>query len=618
MFAGQGGTAGRTGRPGHTAACAARGSAELKEKTVTDSNLLVLLVEDSGSMRKMELSILKKLGYANVLQAENGGEAVEIIKGGQTPGLIISDWNMPQMSGLELLKWVRASEAHKGIPFIMATAQVEKTQVEKAGAAGVNCLITKPFSPEELKLQIEAALSGQTLSPGGIGTRQPQLGPDGKLQLNMAHIQITDHLVLGVIKHKIESGEYSPQRFELNTLRMAGWNPVQKALEEGSIDGAFVLAPIAMDLFSYGVPLKLLMFAHKNGSIMVRSAKGDYQEPGAEFFKDSAFYIPHLLSVHHMLAHRFFGSIGLKAGVAGEGEVDVRFEVVPPIKMPELLASSEKASGYLVAEPLGSKAVALGIAQRQFLSGQVWPNHPCCVAVFRDEVVQGHRDAVQEFCGLMANAGKFAAENPGPAAEIAVKFLDPEGALGLKAQVLNKVLTEPDGITTDDLYPVKEDLDQMQQYMSRTMGFGQIIDLDAFVDTSFAQQACQGEAAACPSPAMLYPGGALVVGGMVDMDEKLGQAGIKETCQVASADEARSLLSQSSCRLVVADWEAGGLELLNWVRNNQETADLPFVMVVGKDDKEAILKSVKAKANNFVTKEQSPDEMASKLNKLLD
>jgi CheY-like chemotaxis protein len=590
---------------------------------VTDTNMVVLLVEDSGSMRRMEKKILSSLGYENVIEAENGKAATGILKGGQQVDLIISDWNMPEMDGYELLKWVRSSEAHKAVPFLMATAQVEKSQVAKANEAGVSALISKPFTGEELQLKIDGVMNpGGEHAAGGPGRRVPQV-KDGRLQLKMAHIQITDHLVLGVAKHRIESGQYSPSYFDLTTERMAGWNPVQAALEEGSVDGAFVLAPIAMDLFAYETPIKLVMLAHKNGSIMVRSAKGDYQAPGTGFFRDSAFYIPHLLSVHHMLAHKFFNQIGLKAGVAGEGEIDVRFEVVPPIKMPELLANSGNASGYLVAEPLGSKAVAAGIAQRQFLSGEVWPGHPCCVAVFRDEVIEAHRDAVQEFCGLMAESGQFIASQPADAAEVGVKFLDPEGKLGLKSQVLNKVLTEPSGITTGDLYPVKDSLDAMQQYMSGTMGFGKIIDLDAFVDTSFADEACRKApstkpVAAAPAPTAEYgPDSVLLVGGLAGAQAGLESAGLNKLVSCGSAAQAREMLKKGPCKLVLADWDAGGLELLQWIRAGEATANLPFIMAVDPADKMAVLQSIKAKANNYVNKPFNPEDLAAKLGKVI-
>jgi chemotaxis signal transduction protein/ABC-type nitrate/sulfonate/bicarbonate transport system substrate-binding protein len=274
---------------------------------------------------------------------------------------------------------------------------------------------------------------------------------------------------------------------------MPGWNPVQQALEKGEVDAAFILAPIAMDLFSVDVPIKLVLFAHKNGSICVRNKKGGKSSSLREFFKGKNFYIPHFLSIHHMLSDIFLREVGLTPGVTGNEGVDAFFEVVPPIKMPEFLAKNFNVGGYTVAEPLGTKAINAGSGTLMFLSGELWEDHPCCVVILRDEIIEQHPDAVYEFTDLLVKAGKFIAEDPKKAAEIAVWFLDPEGKLGLKEPVLEKVLKEPKGITTDDLFPVIEDLDQMQRYMSEEMGIGTIIDLEKFVDTRFAERACGGK-----------------------------------------------------------------------------------------------------------------------------
>jgi chemotaxis signal transduction protein len=126
-----------------------------------------------------------------------------------------------------------------------------------------------------------------------------------------------------------------------------------------------------------------------------------------------------------------------------------------------------------------------------FLSGELWENHPCCVVTVRDDLIDAHPDAVQEFTTMLVQAGQFIAQNPDIAAEIAVEFLDPEKKLGLKVPVLKNVLKEPQGIKTDDLFPVIEDLDRIQRYMAEEMGIGTLIDLEKFVDSGFAEVACR-------------------------------------------------------------------------------------------------------------------------------
>ena len=466
-----------------------------------NTQMKILLVEDSDITRKMEIKILKDIGFNNIIEASDGEEAIKKLREEEDIGLIISDWNMPNRDGYSLLVWVRSDEKFREIPFIMATAQAEKRLTVKITEAGVSNFVTKPFSPQELKSVIEETF-GEKKSEDKASEepRHPRKTDSGKLLLNVAHIQITDHLTLGVLKHLIATGKFNPKYFELETRCMPGWNPVQKALEKGEVDAAFILAPIAMDLFSFDVPIRLVLFAHKNGSICVRNKKGGNRGSLYEFFKGKSFYIPHFLSIHHMLSNMFLSEIGLTPGVAGNEGVNVFFEVVPPIKMPEFLAKNPDVSGYTVAEPLGTKAIAAGTGDLMFLSGDLWEYHPCCVVAMRDEVIDAHADAVQEFTSMLVQSGKFIAKQPEEAAEVAVRFLDPEGKLGLKAPVIKNVLKEPQGIKTDDLFPVIADLDRIQRYMSEEMGIGSLIDLEKFVDTRFAEVACD-TIASCKKPA---------------------------------------------------------------------------------------------------------------------
>ncbi|MFH2046524.1 MAG: chemotaxis protein CheW [Pseudomonadota bacterium] len=453
-----------------------------------DPKTKILLVEDASTMRKMEVKILKQLSFDNIIEAVDGDDAIKKIESEKNIQLIISDWAMPNKDGYELLTWLRSHETYNNTPMIMATGQGDKEYVEKAMQAGANGVVAKPFTPEDLKYQIEKAF--------GIDKKKPKktdstitLDKEGKVLLRIAHIQITDHLTLGVMKHMLEKGKSKANHFNLETLCMPGWNPVQSALEQDEIDAAFILAPIAMDLFNYGTPIKLVMFAHRNGSIFVRSKSKNYRKPYQQFFKHKTFFIPHKMSVHNMLAHMYFTQMGLKPGIPGKEAVNVLFDVIPPVKMPEFLGENPESCGFMVAEPIGSRAISAGIAEKQFVSSEVWENHPCCVAVFRDEFINKHPDAVQEFCNLLTQAGRFIGQNPDEASEIAVSFLDPKGQMGLQKDLLKSVLTDPKGIKTDNLYPVIEDLETIQNYMTNNMGIGRSIDLNTFVDKRFADQA---------------------------------------------------------------------------------------------------------------------------------
>ncbi|MBU1099244.1 MAG: chemotaxis protein CheW [Bacteroidetes bacterium] len=456
-----------------------------------DPKMRILLVEDASVMRKMEMKVLSSLGLVNIVEAVDGQDAKDKLIAGEKPDLIISDWNMPNLTGYELLVWIRQESNIKGIPFLMATGRGEKAEMSKAEEAGVSSFIAKPFNADELGKKMKEAVGLEKAADESRKSRKNNVNAAGKVKIKIAHIQITDHLVLGVLKHMIDKGEYNPKHFELETECMSSWNPLAKALETNDIDGACVLAPIAMDLYAHKTPIKLVLFAHRNGSIMVRNKNsGSFTPPYNQFFQNKAFYIPHSMSVHHMLGHMFLEGIGLKAGMPGDKEINVSFEVVPPIQMPQLIAENKESSGYLVAEPLGTKGIAAGNADQQLLSSELWENHPCCVITLQEDFVSNNTEAVYELTDLLVKAGKFIETKPGAAAEIAVNFLDPDGKLGLKVPLLKNVLTEPLGIKTDDLFPSIEDLETMQNYMHDEMNLGKKINLKEFVDLRFASAAC--------------------------------------------------------------------------------------------------------------------------------
>ena len=463
----------------------------------------ILLVEDSAMMRKIEVKTLRELGFAQIMEAGGGEEAVAILQGDNPVDLIISDWNMPGMDGYDLLVWVRGKEPFAAIPFLMATGQGDKQQEQKAVNAGVSSFVAKPFNAEDLQAKIDEAFGLKADSEASDAPPRERMGASGKVLLRVGHIQITDHLVLGVLKHLIQRGEMTPRHFELETECMGGWNPVQNALETGRVDAAFVLAPIAMDLFRHGTPLRLTLLAHRSGSIFVRNSRGDYSPPHENFFRNKSFCIPHKLSVHHMLAHLFFDRMGLQAALDGQNAKDVQFEVVAPVKMQDFLRENSDAAGFMVAEPLGTRAIASGDAHLQFLSAELWENHPCCVVAMRQDFIEPYTDAVYEFTDLLVQAGKFIARKPELAAEIGVGFLDPQKNLGLKVPVLKNVLTEPQGIKTDDLYPGQEDLDRMQCYMYEHLGIGPLVDMARFVDTRFADAACKDRISSA-KPSLLH------------------------------------------------------------------------------------------------------------------
>ena len=459
-----------------------------------DKKKKILFVEDARTVRRLSVAMLHELGFDHIIEAENGSDAIEKLTGQGSVDLIISDWNMPEKTGYELLKWVRATSVYKSVPFIMATAQGEKLSNKKAIHAGANDYLVKPFSSQELKTVIDRVLYGKTSADSSQKPYSPRVTESGKLSIKVSHIQITDHLTLAVLKYLIDSNKITPKYFELETQCASSWNDVQNSLETGDIDAAFVLAPIAMDLFAHNIPINVILYAHKNGSICVRKKIQEYSEQLRDIYRNKVFYIPHLLSIHHMLAFMFMREIGLNPGLTDNPDANVFFEVVPPVKMPELIVHNEEVAGFMVAEPMGSKAISDGSAELMYLSSEIWDYHPCCVVATQRQLIEDFPEAVQEFTNLLVRSGLFIKSKPRTSAQIGVNFFDPGNQLGLTSTMLETVLQHPLGIKTDNLYPVIQDLEQIQQYMNKEMGIGQMVNINKLIVPKFADEACSPQA----------------------------------------------------------------------------------------------------------------------------
>ena len=110
----------------------------------------VLVVDDFATMRRIIKNVLKQIGFTHILEADDGATAIEVLKENEVD-LIISDWNMPRMNGLDLLKTVRNKESTKAIPFVMVTAEAQKDNVLQAVQSGVDNYIVKPFTADAVK-----------------------------------------------------------------------------------------------------------------------------------------------------------------------------------------------------------------------------------------------------------------------------------------------------------------------------------------------------------------------------------------------------------------------------------------------------------------------------------
>ncbi len=119
-----------------------------------DLNMEVLIVDDFATMRRILKNILTQIGFNNLYEAGDGKSALKLLKN-QKIDLIMCDWNMPIMTGLDLLNAVRGDDELKEIPFVMVTAEAQKENIIQAVQAGVNNYVVKPFTTETITQKLE-------------------------------------------------------------------------------------------------------------------------------------------------------------------------------------------------------------------------------------------------------------------------------------------------------------------------------------------------------------------------------------------------------------------------------------------------------------------------------
>jgi len=120
------------------------------EITMSDKNMKFLVIDDFPTMRRIVRNLLKELGYANVEEAEDGADALSKLREGNFD-FVVSDWNMPNLDGLEMLKQIRQDDQLKHLPVLMVTAEAKKENIIEAAQAGASGYVVKPFTAGTLE-----------------------------------------------------------------------------------------------------------------------------------------------------------------------------------------------------------------------------------------------------------------------------------------------------------------------------------------------------------------------------------------------------------------------------------------------------------------------------------
>lgn len=306
--------------------------------------------------------------------------------------------------------------------------------------------------------------------------------------IRIGHLKIVDHLILGVSTSLLNQQKFHLSGSSLSLQSMTSWNQVTDALVENEIDGAFIPAPLAMHLFSQGVGIRIIMFAHRAGSVIVKNT--DKQIKSFSDFKGYTILVPSEFAIQTMLLHKMLSSVGLNFGKFNDSTSDVVYEVAPPLLMTEMLSinGDSDLAGIAVPEPYASKAIQMGLANKICNTSDVWKNHPCCVFVLKEKLLGQHPETVNEIIKLFLQAAELLSSNlDGPVMEAANKFLD----INIK-DLRNVINFSGISFSPDLLKPDIASLELIQNYMVEAMNVLEKIDLSTLVDDTVFLNNLQG------------------------------------------------------------------------------------------------------------------------------
>lgn len=287
----------------------------------------------------------------------------------------------------------------------------------------------------------------------------------------IAHLPITDHLILGVAKER--SGA-NFKNLTLETIKFSDYASLIESLRSESLTGAIMLAPLAFQLKAKGADLNLVLLGHRDGSALVVRVKEEIKS--VNDLKGKLIAIPSRFSTNNMLLHMYVTQAGL------DYAKDIRVIEMPPPEMPSALAQGT-IDGFITAEPLVSKSELSGTGRVLIFSGQIWKHHPDCVLVLNSKWLKKYPAAAQELIEAMMAAGNFIESNRVEGAKAAARFF------GFSEDIMMHALNDPlvERVTFRNLVPVIEELDKLQSYLANEMKLiKDPIDMEKFVDKTFA------------------------------------------------------------------------------------------------------------------------------------
>ncbi len=306
-----------------------------------------------------------------------------------------------------------------------------------------------------------------------------------KTTLKVGYLPILDHLTL-LVSHAQDNDAF--KQVDIQPKLFKAWGEMVGALKAGVIDAAFILSPLAMDLFNSGVDIQAILLAHRDGSAI--TVQSDSTIRSAADLKSKSIAIPDRKATHTALLNHYLMSAGLSLK-------EVITKVIAPPNMIKAM-KLDRIDAFIVAEPFGAKAQHDGIGKILVLTKDIIDNHVECIVVVRKEVLTSYPTAIQEWVNSLIQAGKWIDQdklqnNAKRVAQITAKKYFPHSEdtviLGLQNPVQR--------ISYSDLNPGLEDF-QTIVTISKQAELLDSVDLNAFINNRFYHNSPQHQPIATP------------------------------------------------------------------------------------------------------------------------
>jgi NitT/TauT family transport system substrate-binding protein len=307
-----------------------------------------------------------------------------------------------------------------------------------------------------------------TLMLTGCATTTP------KDTIKVGYLPLTDHFTLMVADARDMFTEAN-----VEPVKFSGWAPLAEALASGQIDGAHMLNTLGIKMVSSGLKGKTVVLSHRGDIALVTSEDiTDVQQ-----LKGKTIAVPSHFSSHYFMLHNYLTENGFDV----ENDVTL-LDVAPPDFVATMASGSVDA--FIGSEPFPTLAESKGIGK----TFKLWDemeieglNGLDCVVVFKDEVIEQYPEIVQDYTKTIIEAGQFIESNPEEAATLASPYM-----LNLDPALIEKAVDEPKHRSSyDNLFPRADEYQKLQDYMLSIGSIEQGIDIDVFVDDSFAIKAYQ-------------------------------------------------------------------------------------------------------------------------------